>query len=79
MPPKLSWPSPTLRSSLLYQVQIEIDSRIVVGQTPEGLRSITPVGGGLFEGPRLRGRVRPGGADWPRINAVGHGTIRHAV
>jgi len=26
MPPELSWPSPTLRSSLLHEVQIEIDS-----------------------------------------------------
>ena len=79
MPPKLSWPSPTLRSSLLYEVQIEIESRIVVGQTPEGLRSITPLGGSLFEGRRLRGHLRPGGADWCRINAVGHGYIRHAI
>lgn len=27
MPPELSWPSPTLHSSLQYEVQIEIDSR----------------------------------------------------
>jgi len=35
-----------------------------LGTVPHGIRSIVPVTGGDFEGPRLRGKVLPGGADW---------------
>jgi hypothetical protein len=35
-----------------------------IGTVAHGLRSIVPVTGGDFEGPRLRGRVLPGGGDW---------------
>ena len=35
-----------------------------IGGTPLGGRAIYPVDGGRFEGPRLKGIVLPGGADW---------------
>ena len=35
-----------------------------VGRTPYGVRRRIPIIGGTFEGPRVRGRVVPGGADW---------------
>ena len=35
-----------------------------IGVIPHGMRSIVPVTGGDFEGPRLRGKVMPGGGDW---------------
>ena len=35
-----------------------------LGTVPHGVRSIVPVTGGDFEGPRLRGKVLPGGSDW---------------
>jgi hypothetical protein len=35
-----------------------------LGTVPHGTRSIVPVTGGEFEGPQLRGKVLPGGADW---------------
>jgi len=35
-----------------------------LGTVPHGIRSIVPVTGGSFEGPRLRGKVLPGGGDW---------------
>ncbi|GAA0304162.1 hypothetical protein GCM10009087_12550 [Sphingomonas oligophenolica] len=35
-----------------------------VGRTPYGIRRRIPIIGGTFEGPRIRGRVVPGGADW---------------
>jgi hypothetical protein len=34
------------------------------GAVPYGVRSFVPVAGGDFEGPRLRGKVLPGGGDW---------------
>jgi Protein of unknown function (DUF3237) len=35
-----------------------------LGVVPHGIRSIIPVTGGDFEGPRLRGKVLSGGGDW---------------
>ena len=35
-----------------------------VGLVPHGTRVIAPIAGGSFEGPRLRGKVLPGGGDW---------------
>ena len=35
-----------------------------LGTVPHGVRCIVPVTGGDFEGPRLRGKVLPGGSDW---------------
>jgi len=35
-----------------------------LGAVPHGARSIIPVTGGDFEGPRLRGKVLSGGGDW---------------
>ena len=35
-----------------------------IGHTPFGERTTYIVGEGVFMGPRLRGRIRPGGGDW---------------
>lgn len=35
-----------------------------IGQTPYGHRITYITGGGHFEGPRLQGRILPGGGDW---------------
>jgi hypothetical protein len=35
-----------------------------LGTVPHGVRTIVPVTGGDFAGPRLRGKVLPGGGDW---------------
>jgi hypothetical protein len=42
-----------------------------LGTAPRGIRSILPVTGGDFEGPRLRGKVLPGGGDWLLLRADG--------
>ena len=49
---------------LAFEARVLVAPRIVVGQTPAGQRRIVPITGGTFDGPRLRGRVLPGGADW---------------
>ena len=41
------------------------------GTVPHGIRSIVPVTGGDFEGPRLRGKVLPGGGDWLLLRSDG--------
>jgi len=42
-----------------------------LGAVPHGTRSIVRVTGGDFEGPRLRGKVLPGGGDWLLLRADG--------
>lgn len=55
----------------LYTSSIQIDAPLVVGQTPKGERRIINITGGAFEGPRLSGKVLPGGADWQVIRRDG--------
>jgi hypothetical protein len=42
-----------------------------VGAGPHGTRVIAPITGGQFEGPRLRGKVLPGGGDWTLLREDG--------
>jgi hypothetical protein len=55
----------------LYSSRIEIDPPLIVGQSPYGERRIINIKGGAFSGPRLSGRVLPGGADWQIIRPDG--------
>jgi hypothetical protein len=41
------------------------------GTVPHGIRTFVPVAGGDFEGPRLRGKVVPGGGDWLLLRSDG--------
>jgi hypothetical protein len=42
-----------------------------LGTVPHGIRSIVPVTGGDFDGPRLRGQILPGGGDWLLLRSDG--------
>jgi hypothetical protein len=42
-----------------------------IGAVPLGTRLIAPIGGGVFDGPRMRGKVLPGGGDWTLLRADG--------
>lgn len=59
----------------LYTSRIEIDPPLLVGQSPYGERRIINIKGGFFSGPRLSGRVLPGGADWQIIRQDGVAVI----
>ena len=60
---------PSLR--FLYTSKVEVDSPLLLGRSPYGERRIIAIKGGAFHGPRLRGRVLPGGADWQIIRHDG--------
>ncbi|MFZ4689269.1 MAG: DUF3237 domain-containing protein [Polymorphobacter sp.] len=49
---------------LTFTLDVGFAEMLTIGRVPAGLRRIAPVEGGRFEGPRLRGEVLPGGADW---------------
>jgi hypothetical protein len=49
------------------EAHVTVAAPLDAGLTPRGERRVIPITGGTFEGPSLRGRVIPGGADWQRI------------
>jgi hypothetical protein len=55
---------PELRTSHLMTLTLSVAGMQPVGATPNGNRRVGLVSGGKFEGPKLRGIVLPGGADW---------------
>jgi len=60
-----------LRSRPLMTVRINAAPPQTFGLVPHGIRTFVPVSGGDFEGPRLRGRIVPGGGDWLLLRSDG--------
>ena len=58
-----------VNSLLLMTLQIVVGPPRKIGEVPHGVRAIAPIEGGTFEGPRLRGKVLPGGADWTLLRS----------
>ncbi|MCQ4162173.1 DUF3237 domain-containing protein [Roseomonas sp. GC11] len=56
-------PLVTPRLEFIYEAVVDIAPVMPLGPSPLGERRMVPITGGSFEGPRLRGRVLPGGAD----------------
>jgi hypothetical protein len=61
-PPKLS---------LAMTLSVQVGPPTELGEVPRGRRRIIPILGGTFEGPNIRGKVLPGGADWQIVRADG--------
>ncbi|MBP5377789.1 MAG: DUF3237 family protein [Bacteroidaceae bacterium] len=70
-------PAPQLE--YVMQLRVLIDTPYAVGDTPHGKRIIIPITGGTFEGPRLRGTVLPGGADYQLVSPDGKRTELEAI
>ncbi|HEX3776997.1 MAG TPA: DUF3237 domain-containing protein [Polyangiaceae bacterium] len=58
-------------SRLLMTMQVSLAGPQKIGLVPHGTRVIAPIASGDFEGPRLRGKVLPGGGDWTLLRADG--------
>lgn len=56
---------------LAFELHAEVAPPTVVGELPTGTRRIVGILGGTFEGPSIKGKVLPGGADWQLIRADG--------
>jgi Protein of unknown function (DUF3237) len=50
--------------SLITELSAKVGPPIDVGATPQGVRRIVPILGGDLTGPRLNGKVLPGGSDY---------------
>lgn len=60
-----------MNSRLLMTLQVAVDGAQKVGAVPHGTRVIAPIASGHFEGPRMRGKVLPGGGDWTLLRSDG--------
>jgi hypothetical protein len=60
-----------MKSGPLMTVRILAAPSQKLGAVPHGTRTFVPVTGGDFEGPRLRGKVLPGGGDWLLLRSDG--------
>jgi hypothetical protein len=58
-------------SRLLMTLQVVLAPAQKIGAVPHGTRVTAPIAGGHFEGPRLRGKVLPGGGDWTLLRSDG--------
>ena len=68
---------PTLE--FVMELRVKIDKPFQVGRTPHGQRTIIPILGGTFEGPKLKGEILSGGADYQMGNEQTHRTEIEAI
>lgn len=58
-------------SRLLMTLQVKVAGAQKIGAVLHGTRVTAPIASGHFEGPRLRGKVLPGGGDWTLLRGDG--------
>lgn len=56
--------APVPELEFVMQLKVTLGTPYSVGETPKGRRTVIPITGGTFEGPRLKGTILEGGADW---------------
>ena len=64
-----------IRTAPLFTLTLQVAGMQPIGATPNGNRRVGLVAGGTFAGPKLRGTVLPGGADWIIIRPDGSTTL----
>jgi hypothetical protein len=62
---------PAPRLTLAFEIRAQVGSPVEIGQVAGGRRRIVPILGGTFEGPGIKGKIQPGGADWQLIQPDG--------
>jgi len=61
-----------MNTRLLMTMHVEVGTLLNIGAVPYGTRRTAPLGGGTFEGPRLRGTILAGSsADWQLLRSDG--------
>src|SRR5207344_883178 len=58
-------------SRFLMTLQVAVVGAQRIGAVPHGTRVTALIASGTFEGPRLRGKVLPGGGDWTLLRSDG--------
>src|SRR5690606_30935812 len=70
---------PPEAGSLAFEIAIPLERAVAIGRTPYGQRSVAIGLEGAIEGPRLTGRVAPGGLDFELTLANGTIEIEQAL
>ena len=60
----LAEPVSPLQTELSFEAEVTIQPAVEIGPSSHGTRRYIPITGGTFSGPRIKGVVLPGGADW---------------
>jgi hypothetical protein len=60
----------------IFTVHAELAEILHFGPTPYGERRVIHILGGKVEGPRLTGRILPGGADWQIVRTDGASDVQ---
>lgn len=57
-------PQQTPQLEFVLQLRVTLGQAYSVGETPHGRRTVIPITGGTFEGPKVKGTIINGGADY---------------
>lgn len=60
----------------IFTIFAELEGITSLGRTPYGERRVIGILGGSVRGPKLNGRILPGGADWQLIRTDGTADIK---
>jgi hypothetical protein len=60
----------------IFTIIAELEGITTLGRTPYGERRVIGILGGSVSGPKLNGRILPGGADWQIIRTDGAADIK---
>jgi hypothetical protein len=60
----------------IFTINAELEGVTSLGRTPYGERRVIGILGGSVRGPKLAGRILPGGADWQIIRSDGAADIK---
>jgi len=59
------------RMEFVFEEIVTLGAAVHPGATPYGERNIIPITGGTFSGPKIKGKVMPGGWDWQLATKTG--------
>jgi hypothetical protein len=62
-------------TEFVLEARVNIGPLVNIGASAYGVRRLIPITGGSFRGPRLRGEVVPGGADYQVVRPDGVTTV----
>jgi hypothetical protein len=62
---------PLLSENPILVIRCALEGILKFGNTPYGERRVINIAGGMIEGPRCKGKILPGGADWQIVRADG--------
>ncbi len=67
--------TPELKYEYLCTAEAELEAAQPVGKSPHGTRMIVYVKSGIVKGPKINGKVLPGGGDWYLVRPDGVGEV----